>query len=346
MKEKRAPKNRWRKEKKGSKEKSGNLFVRFLRWIFPWKGDTGKTVSLKIVFLICLVTCIISGVVLADSYIKDQQADHEYLHAQSLMGNSSAEKPTEDPEEEDKPKLPLPEGYREEYDALYQINQQLCGWVKIEGTGIDYPVVHPDDNSYYLNHTFYGSYNSSGVPYLDYRCRSAGGALSTNSIIYGHNLNSGRMFHDIVHYKDVSYYKSHPVIEFNTVYADSSWKIIGMFFANADMSLEDAFPYHMFLEKETDEQFYDVLNNAMQRSFFTTGVDVNADDKLLMLSTCDNAFGDSRLVLLARQVRSGESAAVDTSSAKQNASQYLPQNYIDKFGGEYREWDKDYRFYS
>jgi len=84
----------------------------------------------------------------------------------------------------------------------------------------------------------------------------------------------------------------------------------------------------------------------MQRSFFTTGVDVNADDKLLMLSTCDNAFENSRLVLLARQVRPGESAEVDTSSAKQNASQYLPKNYIDTFGGTYKEWDDDYRFYS
>ena len=344
MEDRKSPRSRWKKETKKKKEKGETLLLRFLRWTFPWKGDTGKTVLLKVIFLLCLVTCIVSGLFLYNSYREDAEADREYLNAQSLMNGTSQKE--EEPLPEETPKLSLPEGYKEEYDALYQINQQLCGWIKIPETGIDYPVVHPEDNSYYLNHTFYGSYNRSGTPYLDYRCRSANGELSTNTIIYGHNLKSGRMFHDVVLYKDVSYYKEHPVVTFNTVYGDYSWKIIGMFFTNADMSLEDAFPYHMFIEKESDEQFYEVLNEAMQCSFFTTGVDVNADDKLLMLSTCDNAFENSRLVLLARQVRPGESAEVDTSSAKQNASQYLPKNYIDTFGGTYREWNEDYRFYS
>ena len=326
-------------EQKNSKKT--NWFLRFLKWIFPWKGDRPKMVAIKCVFLACIAAFAVSGWLLADYYIKDFAANEEYMKAQSLMnGNGNSVSSTEEKEQ-----LPLPAGYREQFNALYQINQKLCGWLKINGTGIDYPVVHPADNDYYLHHTFYDSYSSAGVPFLDYRCDFSEDNMSGNTIIYGHNLNSGRMFHDIVNYKNVSYYKEHPVISYNTVYADHDWKIIGMFFTNADMSLEDSFAYHMFINKQSDEEFYALLNEAMQRSFFTTGVDVNAEDKLLMLSTCDNAFDNSRLVLLARMVRPGESSEVDVSAARQNASQYLPQNYIDKLGGTYRPWDENYAFY-
>lgn len=318
--------------------KKTNWFLRLLRWIFPWKGDKPKLVVMKCVFVICIIAFVTSGWLLADYYMKDMTANNEYLKAQSLMSGG-------DSIQSDEELIPMPEGYRDEFNALYQVNQKLCGWLKIGGTAIDYPVVHPDDNDYYLYHTFYDSYSTAGAPFLDYRCNFTEEGMSDNTIIYGHNLNSGRMFHDIVNYKDVSYYKEHPLISYNTVYADYDWKIIGMFFTNADMSLEDSFAYHMFIDKQSDDEFYEILNEVMQRSFFTTGVDVNADDKLLMLSTCDNSFDNSRLVLVARMVRPGESSDVDVSSAKQNESQYLPQNYIDKMGGIYREWDDNYSFY-
>ncbi len=318
-------------------EKKANWFLRFLKWVFPWKGDSSKAVVFKAVFLICVAVFAVSGWLLVDYYVKDLAANNEYLKARSLMGSAGSTV--------EKELLPLPEGYREQFNALYQINQRLCGWLKISGTGIDYPIVHPADNDYYLNHTFYDSYSTAGAPFLDYRCNFSEDNMSDNTIIYGHNLNSGRMFHDLIYYKNVSYYKEHPLIHYNTVYADHDWKIIGMFFTNADVSQKDSFAYHMFIDKQNDEGFYALLNEAMQRSFFTTGVDVQAEDKLLMLSTCDNAFDNSRLVLLARMVRPGESSEVDVSAAKQNANQYLPQNYIDKFGGTYRPWDEDYAFY-
>ena len=318
--------------------KKHNVFYRLARWLFPWKGDTGKTVVLKIVFLVFLVVFLISGWLLLDYYINDWKAAGEYQFYQQVMSGETETEPQEEP-------VVMPEGYREEFAELYRINERISGWISIDGTAINYPVVQSYDNDYYLTHTLNGSWNSSGTPFLDYRCSFSPDALPRNSVVYAHNLNSGRMFHDIVNYKSVEYYKEHPVIHYNTVYQDYDWKIIGMFFTNADMSLEDSFPYHMFIDG-TDEEFYALLNEAMQRSFFTTGVDVNANDKLLMLSTCDNSFDNSRIVLLARMVREGESSEVDVSAARQNPNQYLPQNYIDKFGGTYREFDPNYVFYT
>lgn len=319
----------------------GNWLIRFLRWLLPWKGDRPKTVILKIVFLIFVIAFLVSGGMLLDYYIKDSMAGNEYTVLQSLKDGSD---PVQEPSATVEP-VEMPEGYRERFSALYQRNEEVCGWLEIAETSIDFPVVKPENNSFYLTHTFNGNCNTTGAPFIDYRNDFSEENMSTNTIIYAHNLNSGRMFHDLVNYKNVSYYKEHPVISYDTVYADHDWKIIGMFFTNADMSLEDSFDYHNFINKQSDEQFYSFLNEAMQRSFFTTGVDVNAGDKLLMLSTCDNAFDNSRLVVLARIVRPGESTEVDVSQARQNANQYLPQNYIDKMGGTYRVYNPDYVFY-
>ncbi len=320
------------------------LLLRVLKWLFPWKGDRVKTVVTKLVFLVCTAAFVVSGWLLADYYIKDFMVNEEYSSIKSLMGeNGSAVSSDLPPAEE---LLPLPAGYREQFSALYQINQKICGWLKIDGTGIDYPVVQAADNDYYLHHTFYDGYSSAGAPFLDCSCDFSVDSMSENLIVYGHNLNSGRMFHDLVRYKDVAYYKEHPVVSFNTVYADYDWKILGLFFTNADMGLDDSFAYHTWYGSKSEAEFFSQLNKAMQRSFFTTGVDVRSGDRLLMLSTCDNSFDDSRLVLLARMVRPGESAQVDVSAARANSSQYLPQNYIDKLGGVYRPWDENYVFYA
>lgn len=330
-----------RLDEQKTEEKRPNWFLRFLRWLFPWKGDSVKTIVFKCIFLCCIIAFLISGGLLADHYLKEYEANNEYLDAQTLMSDGIAnpgQTVTTNP-------LPLPEGYRDRFNALYQVNQDITGWVKIDGTRIDYPVVHTQNNDYYLNHTFYKNYNPAGTPFLDYRCDFSIDNMSTNSLVYAHNLNSGAMFQNIVNYKNVSYYKEHPLVSYDTVYEDYDWKIVGMFFTNADMSLNDSFAYHMFINKSSDEEFYRVLNEAMQRSFFTTGVDVNANDKLLMLSTCDNAYDNSRLVLVARMVRDGEGTEVDVSKAQQNPNQYLPQNYIDKAGGTYREFDKNYQYY-
>lgn len=318
------------------KEKEGNRFMRFLHWLLPWKGDRTKTIVFKSIFLVCIAAFLVSGGLLLDYYIKDMTAGSEYDELQDLKRGSSSSSAS----------AQLPADYSEDFWALYEKNPQICGWVEIPGTGIDYPVVQGKDNDYYLNHTFTNSYSTAGAPFLDYRNNFTEAGMSANSIIYAHNLNSGRMFHNLINYKNVSYYKEHPVVSYDTVYAEHDYKILGMFFVNADMTQADSFPYHMFIEKKSDAEFYQLINQAMQRSFFTTGVDVNPNDKLLMLSTCDNAFDNSRLVLVARMVRPGESADVDVSKAQKNAKQYLPQNYTNKMGGTYRELDPNYSFYS
>ena len=91
-------------------------------------------------------------------------------------------------------------------------NSECIGWICIEGTAVNYPVMHtPNDPQKYLRKNFEGKYSVSGVPFLDYRC-----TLDTNLILYGHNMKDGTMFSDLKKYLDKSFREQHPVIELET----------------------------------------------------------------------------------------------------------------------------------
>ena len=97
---------------------------------------------------------------------------------------------------------------------LKEMNPDCTGWIFIEGTDVDYPVMHtPDYPQKYLYKGFDGKYSEPGTPFLDYECNLESG----NIIIYGHNMNNGKMFSDICNYLDDSFFAEHEIIEFETV---------------------------------------------------------------------------------------------------------------------------------
>lgn len=311
------------------RKKKKNWLIRFLSWLFPWKGDRPKTVISKLIFLIALCVFIVCAVMLIQYFWNDAQADAEYDDIKSLyMGSSQTL------DEEEAAQIVLPEGYREQFRGLYGINQDIKGWITIPNTTVDYPVVQTANNDYYLNHTFEKTYNTVGVPFIDYRC-DFGPSLSTfsdNTIIYGHNIKSNKMFHEALKYADIEFYKQNPTFQFNTVYQDYTCKVIAAYVTNGDMSLEDSFAYHNFINASSDEEFYEYLNESVQRSFYYTGVDVQRGDKLITLSTCSYDYDNARFVVLARFVREGEDTQVDTSLAKSNPAPFYTQGYCQKYG--------------
>lgn len=95
---------------------------------------------------------------------------------------------------------------------IMEQNGECIGWIYIEGTAVNYPVMHtPSDSQKYLRRNFEGKYSVSGIPFLDYRC-----TLDTNLIVYGHNMKNGTMFSDLKKYLDKSFREQHPVIELET----------------------------------------------------------------------------------------------------------------------------------
>ena len=225
-----------------------------------------------------------------------------------------------------------PSGYSKDFAALWELNPDTVGWISIDGTALDYPVVQTTDNTKYYRMNFEGEYSEHAVPFVD-----ASDDLqkpSTNVIVYGHNIRTdGQMFNILKGYTDLSFYQEHSVIDFNSVYHDGQYKIISVFYTNTHAEHGKIFPYHEFIDAQDAQQTQDYIDSVLVRSIINTGVDVRSDDQLLTLSTCSYEFKDARFVVVARKVRKGESASVDTSAAVMNPNPLYPDVWYQLFGG-------------
>ncbi len=221
----------------------------------------------------------------------------------------------------------MPEGYQERFAPYYKANKDIAGWINLPGTKLDYPVAQGDNDSYYLDRNIYKEISGWGVPYMSCAVTSKKDYQSTNIILYGHSDDKrGLQLSAIKGFRKIDFYKQHPTIDFDTVYADGTYKIAAFFIENTKPGTS-FFRYHTFIESTGDEAFNNFIANAKSRSYINTTVDVVPTDKLLTISTCEdtNPNNYNRLVLVARKVRPDEDLSVDTSGATQNTAQVLPK---------------------
>lgn len=223
----------------------------------------------------------------------------------------------------------FPDSYLPKFASLYAINEDIAGWIQIEGTQyLNLPVVQYYDNTYYERLDFNRQSNQHGIPFVDYRVAQR--EPSTNTIIYGHNMNDGQMFGELLGYKSVAYYREHPLIKYDSVYYEGVWKIFGVVVCKKD---DPDFLYHSFIDKDSDQDMVEFVTKIRERSILNTKVDVRTDDQLLTLSTCDYSFRgennerEARFVVFARKVREGESLEVDTAGATINTNPVMPEDY-------------------
>ena len=236
----------------------------------------------------------------------------------------------------DSPTLIAPAGYPSDYDksfaALWEINPDIVGWISIDGTDLDYPVVQTTDNTTYYRTNFEGEYSEHAVPFVDAAVDLS--KPSTNTIIYGHNIRTdGQMFNILKGYTSLEYYQQHPVIQFDSVYREGKYKIISIFYTNTLAEHGEIFPYHEFIDAASEQETQEYIDDVLIRSIINTGVDVLPSDELLTLSTCTYEFHEARFVIVARKVRDGESETVDTSQATMNPSPLYPDIWYQLFGG-------------
>ena len=219
------------------------------------------------------------------------------------------------------------------FSKLLEINSDIRGWLKVPGTNIDYPVMQSTGNSeFYLKHDFEGGRDKNGCLYIQSNSKIK--PRSKNLVIHGHNMDStGMMFHQLLKYKDIEFYKQHPVITFDTLYKESKWKIIGYMRVSGDFESSDGFNY-LQSTFQTKEQFLNFLYQIEVRSSYKCPVDVNEKDSLLMLSTCSYEVHDYRTVVICRKVRKNESSDVDTSLAHYNKNVLYPSSWYKKYGGD------------
>ncbi len=180
----------------------------------------------------------------------------------------------------------------EEYETLYNKNRRLIGWLKIEDTNIDYPVLQTTDNIYYLDHNFEQEYDKNGSLFLDAACDIV--HRNTNLIIYGHHMRSGKMFGNLNKYSSESYYKEHPYIQFDTIYEKGTYQVMYVFRSKIYNEDEIVFKYYQFFDAVSEKEFDSNMQEMAAISLYDTGVRAGFGDELLTLSTCDNSEADGR----------------------------------------------------
>jgi sortase B len=185
---------------------------------------------------------------------------------------------------------------------LYEQNPDLAGWLTIDGTVIDYPVMfRPDDEDYYLTHGFDGQTDKNGCLLIQAGCDpfTSGG----NTIIHGHNMKSGKMFGDLDEYKKEAYWKEHLVIRFDTLYERGEYEIVAVFLSQVYRRNDDAFKYYEFFGAGSQAEFDEFYSNIKALALYDTGVTAQYGDSFITLSTCSYHVENGRLVVVARKVQ-------------------------------------------
>lgn len=188
----------------------------------------------------------------------------------------------------------------EDYESVFQLNQKLVGWIKIDGTKVDYPVLQTKNNDYYLDHNFDQEEDRNGSIFLDKDCSIF--PRSQNLILYGHNMKSGKMFGSLKSYKDEKFFKKHPSFQFDTIYEKGTYEIMYVFSEVVHEETEVAFKYYQFINANSEVEYDSYMNEMASMSLYDTGVSSEYGDALITLSTCDYSAGAERFVIVARRV--------------------------------------------
>lgn len=214
-----------------------------------------------------------------------------------------------------------------DYSQLYSQNNDFVGWVKIDDTNINYPVVKTTDNEKYLSTDFYGNSHRLGTVFADSRSTLTKEYQSDNVVLYGHSAKDGSYFNDVRNYKELDYYKSHPFVTFNTMYDNSEYIIFGSVMVDASNSTDSGFIYSDYIEFEDDAEFNEFMQKILERNYFVSPIDVTKDDKIVTLSTCEYVFDEARMAIFARKLREGETRESLTeliNATTENKSQISP----------------------
>ena len=189
-----------------------------------------------------------------------------------------------------------------EFQDLYAQNSDFIGWLEVVDTDVNYPVMYtPSEPDYYLRRDFKKADDSNGTLYVDYRCDLINS--TTNTIIYGHNMKSGKMFGGLKRFLDESYYEKHKTIIVSTLYERREYEIVAVGLSKVGFNDDNQYKYYDFIDAINEGEFNDFLNNISTLKVSTEDVDINTTDKLLTLSTCNTYTEDGRLFVVAKRVK-------------------------------------------
>lgn len=255
-------------------------------------------IAVAVVFAAVNLADYISGVNEAERLKSLSEDAREEAAAKEVPDSTEAEMaavPAESPEPEATEAV-QPEKPRQimaKYDKLLELNSEVRGWIKIDGTRIDYPFLQHSDNDYYLHTDINNKKSKRGSVEIDYR--SNGDLSGKNTLVYGHNMKDGSMFKDLVKYKNKDFFDSHGIIHMDNLYEQIDWQVFSVYVVDADRETIDP-------EYPDDEAYLKELNRFRDRSMFKTDVELDSRDTILTLVTCSYETSNSRTIVHAKRI--------------------------------------------
>lgn len=247
-----------------------------------------KYVIIFFIYIILLLSIIISVIYIINSFSLKKEAEEE-----SNLINTI---------EVDENKVTKVETERMlQVQSLKTENPDIVGWLEIKGTNVSYPVLQGTDNEFYMTHNYKKEKSKNGSIFLskDYDWNIP----STNLLIYGHNMQNGTMFEELLKYADYNFYVQHPIINFTTVDEDAEYEIISVFKSRVYYKSEkNVFRYYYFINSESEEEYNQFIKNAKNASLYPIDATATYGNQLITLSTCSYYVEDGRFAVVGRKI--------------------------------------------
>lgn len=233
-------------------------------------------IARKVIFIVALIVFIVSAGYLIQHFLKGQSEENDF---ESLRVDG---------------------GY--DLQELYKKNKDIVGWLKIEDTKVNYPVMQtPLEPEFYLRRNFEKEESMAGTPFVD-----AGSDMkkpSMNWLIHGHNMKNGTMFHDILKYEKEDFYKKHKTITFDTLKGKGEYQVVAAFYTKIYSESSKKFKYYNYASILDENNYNTYVQNSKQLCTYNTGVTPKYGEQLISLSTCAYNEDDARFVVVARKIK-------------------------------------------
>ena len=189
---------------------------------------------------------------------------------------------------------PKPLVIQDSFKELYGQNSDIVGWITIENTDIDYPILQSEDNSFYMDKDFYKEYSYPGSIFLDFRCDFTNMYKSAHQIVYGHNMKNGTMFQQLTKYEDEDFFNENRYININTLYGNYIFEVFAAYETPVSY-------YYLETDFNGKQDWLEFIEGFEERSAYDAGITLSGNDVVLTLSTCTNQHDNKyRFVVQAR----------------------------------------------
>ncbi len=265
----------------------------------------------KIIYLLLTILIILSLIYIIKYFLIKQEAkaqsnllnaieiyEKEKINNEETQNFTKNEEVAEEKIEEEKQQTER----MVQVKQLKEQNADIVGWLEIENTNINYPVLQGADNRYYMTHNYKKEKSKNGSIFLnaDYNWNIP----SNNLLMYGHNLGNGMMFQELLKYEKESFYKEHPIIRFTTIDEDAEYEIISVFKSRVYYKSEkNVFRYYYFINSESEEEYNQFISNAKNASLYSIDATASFGDQLITLSTCSYYVEDGRFAVIGRKIQ-------------------------------------------